>query len=273
MKQHFARHGLCEKLVSDNGPPFGSAEFRAFAEKYEFEHVTSSPRYSQSNGKVESAVKTAKRLMKKASDAGTDPYLALLDWRNTPSATLKASPAQIMFGRRTRTLMPSTPQLLESYRAAETRENMQQAKIKQAEYYNRHVKAKPELQEGQTVRVNLNDKEWRKGEIEKVLPFRSYIIRTDDDSKYRRNRRHVRFSDEPPMIRDDSDNAANTPSSESPECDLLADAGRAQSRAAAAAATAAAAAAAAPLMPAEQQQPKTSRSGRAIKKPLRFRDD
>ena len=178
-----------------------------------------------------------------------------------------------MFGRRTRTLMPSTPQLLESYRAAETRENMQQAKIKQAEYYNRHVKAKPELQEGQTVRVNLNDKEWRKGEIEKVLPFRSYIIRTDDDSIYRRNRRHVRFSDEPPKIRDDSDNAANTPSSESPECDLLADAGRAQSRAAAAAATAAAAAAAAPLMPAEQQQPKTSRSGRAIKKPLRFRDD
>ena len=105
---------------------------------------------------------------------------------------------------------------------------MKQSKIKQAEYYNRHAKAKPELQEGQTVHANLNDKEWRKGEIEKVLPFRSYIIRTDDDSKYRRNRRHVRFSDESPMIRDDSDNAVNTPSSESPERNLLADADGAQ---------------------------------------------
>ena len=45
------------------------------------------------------------------------------------------------------------------------------------------------------MRVNLNDKEWRNGEIENVLPFRYFIIRTDDDLKYRRNRRHVRFSD------------------------------------------------------------------------------
>jgi len=40
-----------------------SHEFKKFAEMYEFDHQTSSPRYSQSNGKVENAVKTAKRLM------------------------------------------------------------------------------------------------------------------------------------------------------------------------------------------------------------------
>eukprot|EP00731_Ephydatia_muelleri_P009792 Em0005g378a len=36
---------------------------------------------SQSNGKAESAVEIAKRLMKRS----TDPYLALLEWRNTPT--------------------------------------------------------------------------------------------------------------------------------------------------------------------------------------------
>ena len=199
--------------------------------------------------------------MKKASDAGSDPFLALLDWRNTPSEKLKASPAQIMFGRRTRTLMPSTPQLLESYKAAETRDNLQQAKLKQAEYYNRHAKAKPELQQGQTVRVNLNGKEWRKGEIEKVLPFRSYVVRTNDGSTYRRNSRHVRFCNEPPMICDDADNTA-APSSESPDANLT--------HGNAAAAAAAEAAAAPAPMPGKQL---ISRYGRVIRKPARFRDD
>ena len=79
---------------------------------FEFQHVTSSPRYAQSNEKVENSIKTAKALLKKAADAGTDPYLALLDWRNTPSENLNLSPAQIIFGRRTRTLMPTKNTLL-----------------------------------------------------------------------------------------------------------------------------------------------------------------
>ena len=63
-------------IVPDNGPQYTSSEFQDFANKYEFEHVTSSPRYPQSNGKAESTVKTAKRIMEKALDAKSDPYLA-----------------------------------------------------------------------------------------------------------------------------------------------------------------------------------------------------
>jgi len=47
-------------------------------------HTTSSPRYPASNGRAENAVKTAKRLILKASESQCDPYMALLDWRNTP---------------------------------------------------------------------------------------------------------------------------------------------------------------------------------------------
>ena len=49
LKQHFTRHGLPEIVFSDNSP-FNCREFRAFAANYEFQHVTSSPRYAQSNG-------------------------------------------------------------------------------------------------------------------------------------------------------------------------------------------------------------------------------
>ena len=82
LKQQFARHGLPDELVSDNSP-FQSAEFKRFAEQYEFKHTTSSLRYPQSNGRVENSVRTAKRLMTKAAADNYDPFLALLDWRNT----------------------------------------------------------------------------------------------------------------------------------------------------------------------------------------------
>lgn len=68
-------------------------------------HKTSSPGYPQSNGKAESAVKTAKRLMQKAKATGKDPYLAILDHRSTPSQGLQASPSQMLASRRTRTLL------------------------------------------------------------------------------------------------------------------------------------------------------------------------
>ena len=117
LRHQFARYGIPLELVSDNSP-FGSAEFRAFAERWEFKHTTSSPRYAQSNGRAENALKVAKRLMRKANEAGNDPLLALLDWRNTPSEQLGPSPAQLMFGRRTRTRLPTTDALLATPSAA-----------------------------------------------------------------------------------------------------------------------------------------------------------
>src|ERR1043165_6035480 len=80
LRQHFARHGLPSEVMTDNSP-FGSQEFKCFADKYEFEHVTSSSRYPLSNGRVENAVKTAKRLMRKAKEAHFDSLLAILEWR------------------------------------------------------------------------------------------------------------------------------------------------------------------------------------------------
>lgn len=51
----FARHGIPETLISDNGPQFSAEVFQRFAEEYGFEHITSSP---QSNGEAERAVQT-----------------------------------------------------------------------------------------------------------------------------------------------------------------------------------------------------------------------
>ena len=97
LKAHLAQHGIPDQLVSDNGQPFSSAKFQEFTNLYGFKHVTSSPIYAQSNGKAENAVKTPKSLLEKGAKAEQDPYLALLDWRNTPTETLNSSPVQIVW--------------------------------------------------------------------------------------------------------------------------------------------------------------------------------
>ena len=47
-----------------------------------------------------------------AMDDKKDPYLAVLDHRNTPTQGFTTSPAQRMFSRRTKNLLPRTTQLL-----------------------------------------------------------------------------------------------------------------------------------------------------------------
>ena len=71
----FSRYGIPETVISDNGPQYSSNEFDTFS-KYNFHHVTSSPLFPQSNGQVERAVQTVKRLLKRSDDA----YMALLTY-------------------------------------------------------------------------------------------------------------------------------------------------------------------------------------------------
>ena len=217
LKSHFARHGLPTEVVSDN-VPFKSAEFRRFAERYDFKHVTSSPHYAQSNGRAEAAVKTCKRLMEKAADDQEDPHLALLAWRNTPSEQLGHSPAQIMFGRRTRTHLPMTTNLLASAHDATAHEALVAAKQRQAEYYNRTARERPPLSVSDTVRTRWNQSEaWEKGQVTRVLPHRSYEIRGEDGSLRRRTSKHVRFSPESPLIIRDEVDATSPPQRGAPE--------------------------------------------------------
>ena len=198
LKAHMARHGIPDSLVSDNGPPFNGQEFADFAKKYEFDHITSSPHYPQSNGKAESSVKIIKRLMDKCAADRKDPFLALLDLRNTPNQDIGYSPVQRIFGRRTKTLLPVSENLLAPRYADKVQERLHQQKSREMYYYDGGVKELPMLKEGDVVRVRPkgNEKSWTKAVVEGQVDIRSYQIRTEDGRQYRRNRRHLRTSRE-----------------------------------------------------------------------------
>uniref|UniRef100_A0A5S6QFE8 RNA-directed DNA polymerase n=1 Tax=Trichuris muris TaxID=70415 RepID=A0A5S6QFE8_TRIMR len=101
MKAIFSRHGIPEIVRCDNGPCFSAFEFSEFANAYQFQLVTSSPRYAQSNGEAERAVLTVKSMLEKSDDI----HLALLAYRTTPMAS-GFSPAELLFGRNLRTNIP-----------------------------------------------------------------------------------------------------------------------------------------------------------------------
>ena len=74
----------------------------------QFNHVTSSPYYSQSNGLAECMVETIKSLIAETSDI----YLALLSYRATPLPWCRLSLAELLMGRRPRTDVPQVSNLL-----------------------------------------------------------------------------------------------------------------------------------------------------------------
>ncbi|XP_015758757.1 PREDICTED: uncharacterized protein K02A2.6-like [Acropora digitifera] len=112
LKAVFARFGIPDTLVTDNEPQFASAEFAVFARAWEFDHVTSSPKYPQFNGKAENAVKTAKSIFKKCKESGRSEFLALLDWHNTPTEGIGNGPAQGIMERHCKTLLAIANSLL-----------------------------------------------------------------------------------------------------------------------------------------------------------------
>ena len=135
LKGHFAKHGIPEQLVTDNGPQFVSRDFLKFSKEWDFEDRTSSPHHNQSNGKAESAVKQAKKIMLKCGKTGSDAFLALLDHRNTPPANMQISPAKRLFSRRTR----SDCRIIKAICSDEdvTHTKLHRRQQQEAKYYNK----------------------------------------------------------------------------------------------------------------------------------------
>ncbi len=196
-KAQFARHGQPDRVITDNGPQFG-ALFRRFAFSWEFEHITSSPRHPKSNGKAESAVKIAKNLLRKAMHDRTDPWKAILHWRNTPTEYMDSSPAQRLMSRRLKTSLPVTSKLLEPYVATGVVERLRYRKQLAKSCYDKSAHDLPELNIGERIRMKPlpgeNPALWRVGTcLQKVAP-RSYLVNVGG-SLYRRNRVHLRVAE------------------------------------------------------------------------------
>ena len=187
-KSVFSRHSIPVEVVSDN-MPFQSVEFLTFAKAWVIKTTTSSPTHSQSNGQAERYVQTVKNMLNKAHEQNQDPYLALLEYRNTPVVGMKYSPAQMLMSRRLRTKIPVATSLL-SPKVVDASADLINMQTRQKRYYDRHSKSLPPLKRGDVACYRRN-RMWNKSCVVDVRNEpRSYVIR-NEHGRMRRNRRDL----------------------------------------------------------------------------------
>lgn len=154
-KSIFARHGIPEVVVSDNGLQFASATYTQFSQEYGFSHVTSSPLYPRGNGEAERAAKTVKQLLRKRGDQ----YLTLLAYWAT-LLQCGYGPSEMLMSRKLRTTVPTTrscltPTVPDQTRLREKDENL---KLRQEKNFNDQHGARPLSQLHQGSRVWVPDR-------------------------------------------------------------------------------------------------------------------
>ena len=190
MKKIFARQGVLEVVISDNGPQYASKEFKEFSESWNFHHYTSSPHHPKGNGTAEAAVKQAKRILKMSHD----PWMAILEQRNTPDEL--ASPNEKLNSRRTRTVIPVKSELLEPQVIPTSSIIRASVKKKQQNkrYHDKGARPLPLLVVGDSIRAKIRPQSsslWTQGRVVRRESDRSYIVKANG-REYRRNRCHIR---------------------------------------------------------------------------------
>ena len=209
LRRLFSSKGVPIELASDGGPEFTALDTRNFLQSWGVRQRLSSAYYPQSNGRAESAVKTAKRLLRghtgPSGSLDTDAFIrALLQHRNTPDAS-GMSPAYILFGR----------QLPDGLRFTNVLDKFNDARVhpvwrdtwRLREAANRHrfyrqcritnARARPQAPLSQGARVlvqNRHDKTWSKsGRVVEILPHGAYRVMVDGSRRVsQRTRQHLK---------------------------------------------------------------------------------
>ncbi|UYV65022.1 hypothetical protein LAZ67_3002850, partial [Cordylochernes scorpioides] len=134
LRETFARFGIPETMMSDNGPPFRSEIMTDFCIRWGIKQLFSSPHLHRSNGLAERNIQTIKTQLIKCRDEGSDPYLAILAYRNTPKNDLP-SPAQLCLSRSLRCQIPRITPLYRPYqtnwRSIENSKRKRQSSMKE----------------------------------------------------------------------------------------------------------------------------------------------
>ena len=171
------------------------------------------------------SVQIAKQLLKKSKSDNRDPYLGLLEHRNTPLDNL-AAPAQLLMSRSLRSILPTTsnhlkPNIVDPELA---REKMEQKQATQRHYYNKGTRELKPLAKGEEVHIQTKSGNWKPATAlgQQSTP-RSYTVRTKDGSEYRRNRHHLLKSRTPQYTNEETSGDVEKPevstTSEDRECD------------------------------------------------------
>ncbi|UYV63185.1 hypothetical protein LAZ67_2003377, partial [Cordylochernes scorpioides] len=223
LRETFARFGIPETMMSDNGPPFRSEIMTDFCIRWGIKQLFSSPHLHRSNGLAERNIQTIKNQLIKCRDEGSDPFLAILAYRNTPKNDLP-SPAQLCLSRSLRCQIPRITPLYRPYqtnwRNIENAKRKRQSSMK--EQYDRNSKSYPKVNVGEDAWCQIHPREtWTPVKISAQADSpQSFEVVTPSGNRLIRNQKFIRPRDggyEKSQL--SSEPITASPEAQHPQCD------------------------------------------------------
>jgi Integrase core domain. len=99
----FSLFGFSKKILTDNGPPWDSYDFKRFLEQRNIKHELSIPLSPRSNGRVERFMPSITKTVQHSND-----WKQPLHYRNTVHPATNEKPAKLFLNRETNNGIPST---------------------------------------------------------------------------------------------------------------------------------------------------------------------
>ncbi|KAI2646044.1 hypothetical protein H4Q32_028458 [Labeo rohita] len=167
LRELFARTGVPEQLVSDNGPQFVSAEFQVFLKNNGIKHVTSAPYHPATNGLAERFVQSLKNAL--------------------PHATTNRTPAMLFLGRPLRSRLDLLKPNL--------KRTVQDKQLKQSQGGGKTRKL--EVGDSVLARDYRGDHKWMSARIKERTGPLSYTVEVAPDILWRQHIDQLRSSNVP----------------------------------------------------------------------------
>ena len=110
LEEVFGMFGIPESITHDGGPPYNSEEWQRYAKEKGFQAKKSTPEHPESNGIVERFMsvlrKTVHTAIAEKRDVKEAVQMRVFNFRNTTHPSTGKTPAELMFGRQVKTLIP-----------------------------------------------------------------------------------------------------------------------------------------------------------------------
>jgi hypothetical protein len=114
-----------------------------------------------------------------------------LYYNTTPKQDL-AAPCEILMGRKLRTTLPISKELLmPKYPLNKIKTTLEERQVKQKKYYDRSAKKLPDLKTNQPIIIQEKIRKWKPGIILNKMGPNDYQVRVNE-TDYRRNRQHIK---------------------------------------------------------------------------------
>ena len=174
----FARYGLPQHVVTDNGPQFISEEFKLFMKENGIKFTLTPTYHPASNGLAERHVQTFKNMFKKLDgDIEWKTAQVLLTYRNLVHGTTGKTPAELFLGR--------SPRIRLSLAKPNLKARVEGKQMNMKEQYDKQSKYR-EFIVGQSVQVRnyrRGQEKWGPGVIESKTGPSTFVVRTPENPK------------------------------------------------------------------------------------------